>query len=102
MANGETKSKTSKEILRGAAQVIRERGHVKGHFKGPDGFCAVGALRQADGYYDSYVGYSEAMTEARECIESLIGDKLIEWNDQEERTAAEVIDALERAAASCT
>jgi hypothetical protein len=86
-------------VLLRAAEIVRERGFCQGPWRTDGPVCAAGAVGQAGGD----LGLSRAMMEAR-LLEfarvlggSAAGD-VHEWNDAPGRTAAEVAEALERAA----
>lgn len=101
----------SAETLRKAAQVLRERGLAKGYYRDESGcVCIKGALRIAHGgdvglpeTFDDYV--ADLMVVARGVIPGTVNvggfahDAITVWNDEPERTAEEVIAALEAAAA---
>lgn len=83
-----------RKALMDAAELIRERGHCKGRLEDNLGrVCAIGAIVRASNYDD--IG-CYAHTHLATFLHSSVG----EWNDAEERTAAEVIAALEGAARS--
>jgi hypothetical protein len=61
-------------------------------------FCALGALQRAT---HDLTGYKldEAYYAAREKLNRLVGYSVAEWNDHPDRTHAQVITALKKAAA---
>jgi hypothetical protein len=84
----------TKDVLLSAAQILRERGHCKRTFVDEQGrCCAVGALGEV-------VGVSkEEIDKALKHLRSTLGvPNVAVWNDEEARTADEVIKALEKAA----
>jgi hypothetical protein len=112
MANTEQR-KTTKEILLGAAQVIRERGLCKGVFEDDKGcLCTWGAINVANGLHangwtpigDSIERGAKRYAEAFDALETLrefLGGKevgVVDWSDAPERTPEEVITTLEKAA----
>ena len=84
--------KPASQICRDAAKLIRERGHAKGNYESNDGrLCLVGAL--------CYAGIGSDSSRIYEAIEGVSGvPSPATWNDAPERTPAEVIAALEKAA----
>lgn len=85
--------------LKGAARVLRERGWGQRY-----GLCAVRAIGIAAGhldipYADADVGVVRALAEALGLHVGISHSGAVAiWNDMPGRTAAEVIEALERAA----
>jgi hypothetical protein len=85
------------EVLRKAANVIRERGWCQGVYEKEDGrCCALGAVNVIDAQSDdpspAYIGVEE--------LRLTIGTGAVaRWNDEPNRTEAEVITALEATAA---
>lgn len=88
--------KAPPQILRDAAELIRRDGLCKGSYSDIAGRrCAIGALMAASG-----TGQKPYMC-ARTALGTFLGNHSISaWNDEPERTADEVISALESAAAS--
>jgi hypothetical protein len=93
---------TVADVLDRAADVIAERGLCKGSFEGPDGsVCAGGALRVAltggptnplgDDQFGTYMYAVHRMTD-------VVDDVVVNWNDAPQRTADDVIAALQEAA----
>lgn len=81
--------------LRAAAEVLRRHGWTQGTFYDPSTHrrCAVGAIRFATRRVRSRT--DEALT----AVENVIGGEgVIEYNDAPDRSADEVIAALETAA----
>lgn len=79
------------ERLRRAAQIIRERGWCQGEIEDRRGrVCLINAMALADVNTPT----------AQDRVKAATGNPtwLHEWNNARGRTAAEVIDALERAA----
>lgn len=98
------------EALRGAAGIIAERGHAKGMLEDTDGrVCAIGALRIAcfgtarnRGRYDQGFDW-DLYDDIYSHLESYIHDELcvdgvMLYNDEPERTQAEVVAAFRAAA----
>lgn len=91
------------EILERAAQILEERGWTQGRY-GADSIdiitagphCAIGAIATAYGDSDKYLR-SEAELVLAEFLGLEYGD-VEPWNDEEGRTAGEVIAALRAAA----
>jgi hypothetical protein len=96
--------------FRRAAQILQARGHAKGWFVDDNGcVCAMGALLAATGTDpaivpdDGIVDYSPAVRFLSDRLWVAIDDpdpveRIAEWNDQPERTQAEVVAALLSAA----
>lgn len=62
--------------------------------EGPNGErCAIRAINQAAG------GYTDAAEAAQHRLRQIVGDSISNWNDDPDRTKAEVIAALRTAAA---
>lgn len=101
------------DVLDEAANIIRRNGHHKGSFCDPNAkaphrdraCCAYGAVNLAANQRTpqklSDIGdlAHDALC-AHIGISGMEGDSLADWNDAAERTAAEVIAALEGAAAA--
>lgn len=92
-------------VLRRAAQIIRERGHAKMALEDKrGGVCFFGALNVARTGVAKWVGPNSGGTDAYpDALRSLLKEKRglaewADWNNAPERTAAEVIAALEGAA----
>jgi hypothetical protein len=108
-------------IFRDAAQVLRERGHIKGRLcadtpeRGDGPVCLMGAINTAitgdpHKFLEPMLSRTKWPTDvvARaliktipEAIERGIGDPyidLVDWNNDRDRTPEEVIAVLERAA----
>jgi hypothetical protein len=108
---------TNAQIFRGAAQYIREHGHMK-HALGGDGgsACAVGALIQGAcgsvAAWFSTGGRDQSYVKALALASERFGGegRLVKWNNELERTGEEVIVLFEdlafdeelKAAATCT
>ena len=108
-------STTTPEILRKAAEVVRERGLYKGSMLAPsaiDGPCctyaalflAAGAEQVMNEFTGSHYLYPTgislgAIDPTRAFLEKTVGTKhLPSWNDRPERTLEEVTAALRTAA----
>jgi hypothetical protein len=99
-------TKARPEVLRKAAQVLREGGWVQGALQTSRGqHCTLGALWEAL--------YGGSVQPEVNLLSELIGDTdssewevLIDWNDYDGRTEADVLTLLEQAAekleADCT
>lgn len=93
------------EIIREARNVLFERGWNQGDFLGADGsVCAYGALMAGEGLEVKRVlDCDEAcMTDAPEFLECVLPRPLgriaiADWNDHEDRTFDEVIEAFDKA-----
>ena len=86
------------EVLRKAADVIRERGHCKGHYERHGSVCIFGALNVIE--TGNALEPPPDITESERWLrKALGGDSVTLFNDAPERTAEEVIAALEKAAA---
>lgn len=84
------------EILTKAADLIDEFGWMQGEYYNEKGcLCAVGAIRvAADGYVEGAFP-SEAATRAIDLVAvHLDTSSVIEWNDDFDRTQAEVVAKL--------
>jgi hypothetical protein len=86
-------------VLLRAAEIVRERGLCQGPWRTSGPVCAAGAVGEAGGD----LGLSRSMMEARllKFAQALGGSSagdVHDWNDAPGRTAAEVAEALERAA----
>jgi hypothetical protein len=97
--------KPSPEVLRKAAQVLREGGWVQGIVETPRGqHCTLGALRKALHYPRS----DHLLQPEVDLLSELIGgaapsgvwwwEAVSDWNDAVGRTAADAITLLEQAA----
>lgn len=83
-----------------AAQALREHGWSQKMYQERDGrMCAVGAIMFVDGHvpYSTEQASAGAMA-AYTRLQRVIGHTVQSWNDKPERTADEVIRALETAA----
>jgi hypothetical protein len=98
-----------REVARRAALAIKSCGHVKGQYGDTIvGFCALGALGHASDWLIGK-GRIRGPEARREAIIRLAGHSpdpdieaeslVVSWNDAPERTADEVISALENIAA---
>jgi hypothetical protein len=99
-------------VFRRAAQILQARGHGKGRYEGPGGaVCAIGALMAADGMDPAEdapeLDASRALTDAIWWLSPRITsntvdcdpiERIADWNDAPERTAAEVVEELLAAA----
>ena len=85
------------QTLLRAAEIIRERGLYKGDYGTPgEPRCVLGALREAAGDETGF-----ATEEAASCLMSHLGREALcpsLWNDAPERTADDVVAALQAAA----
>ena len=98
----------ARQILRDAASLIRTHGHTKFTQRDEKGFCVHGALFVADlGSYGHFLNaHSRAGSIAVDRLTSYLkipptfGGRTfaVDWNNAPERTAEEVINALEAAA----
>lgn len=97
-------------VFRRAAQILQARGHGKGRYSDENGcVCAVGALMAAEGR-DPDIDFpnlteSSAVWLLSDRVESNTQDsdpieRIADWNDQPERTLAEVVAELLSAARS--
>jgi hypothetical protein len=84
------------DILESAAFVIGTGHHAKGAFFDDHGWCALGAIREADG---ALRGDSQAHSAACHALYLVIGVPIAVWNDLPERTPEEVESAMLKAAA---
>jgi hypothetical protein len=91
---------TVAELAR-AKEILIERGWVQGMLMSPDGYCLLGSVDAATG------SHSHRAQVVREVLEEFLrhDDKIRSsasgvagWNDHPQRTQAEVLDALHRAA----
>jgi hypothetical protein len=91
-------------ILLGAAAIVRERWRQGDYGRDGGPRCLVGAIAEAGefhggGLYDKFAVVERSPIYKR-LVDSLgiLGSTVVNWNDQEGRTAEEVAEALERAA----
>lgn len=90
---------TPAEVLRKAADVIREQGHCKGVYSTEDGrVCVYGAINTAAGHWPVFEGDDYVVDTACRTLMRHLDYDVVYWNDAPERTAEEVIAALEKAA----
>lgn len=97
------RAKNSRDALRSAAALIRQKGHTKHHFEDADGLCALGALNLATKGNSDGLGNRVAQAAARRLARHLklaTPFDLIAWNNAAERTGTEVISAMRAAARS--
>lgn len=99
-----------RDVAKRAAEVLKDRGWTRDEFASTDGcVCATGAIRVATGY-DPESSAADANSIAAEVTARAViiatGDRehtgrahLEIWNDDDSRTADEVIAVLERVAA---
>lgn len=89
------------KILLKAADLIEQRGHCKNAYQSMDGrLCALGAIRVASGFdANSLSCYSVVNTPAMR-VALAVDDSVHFWNDEPERTAAEVVATLRSVALS--
>ena len=93
---------TISEILRKAADVLRERGHCKGTYEDDAGHvCAIGAIRVA--MFGNTAAVNEKYWSTTELFEEYLGeefnaDSIVQFNDASVRTPETVIAALNSAA----
>jgi hypothetical protein len=113
------------DILEAAADLLETNGWIQGEFEFNGKFCAVGAIRQVSGLYQSAVALQELgrtnmynrdstdydiCTSTSSAAESALSDSLgsqavdgglvyvPSWNDEPGRTADEVIDLMKHTA----
>lgn len=87
--------KSDSEIYERAAQLIEEHGHVKGGYGAPGrGFCLMAALQEACREARRTGGYISLANRLSDTARTRWGHGAIPWNDQPERTAAEVVAFL--------
>jgi hypothetical protein len=100
---------TAHDLLR-AADRLRWKGHCKGMLVGNDGeYCVMGAILVVTGSSPISVATERALNATKALIRHLDGNAdmnwfglwgaAVDWNNAEERTADQVIGALEAAAA---
>ena len=89
------------EILRKAADLIEEEGHCKGGLKRDGRYCALGALAMAaTGDVKNLVSpATRALSRYIDPEGGGLSSQITNWNDNKERTADEVINALRVVAA---
>ena len=86
------------EVLYRAADRIEWFGHLKGAAIGPEGdyrtapTCAVGAISVTT------LPDVELGRRAADALSAHLGRGIVDWNDEDERTADEVVEALRAAA----
>ena len=85
------------EVFKRAADIIAKHGHFKGTYHGDNGeSCVLGALTDALG--KPWTAEDKWFPFVRD-VEATAGtDYIVAWNDAPERTAGEVIAALDAAA----
>ena len=90
--------KTTSQICRDAAQLIRKRGHAKGERKTNDGrLCLIGSLYEALGEQEEIPPLFTWPPYL--AVRQVLANRWVSlWNDAPERTPDEVIAALEAAA----
>lgn len=87
------------QVLLSAADLIRKHGHVKNDLGGVDrGFCAVGAIINVTNREHGGLAMSKLSHHLR--VNRYGAGGIPEWNNVQERTAEQVISALEAAALS--
>lgn len=99
--------KTPAQVLREAAALV-EKGHCKGEYArdaqglkvdrdSPSAvsWCAFGAIARANGTL-----LNDQAVACESALEAVVEDDVQEWNDAPERTAAEVAEAMRKAAES--
>lgn len=98
----ETRERTARDVLLGAARLIEERGWLQHNYRGPNGErCATSALLAAAHFRISQP--NPAYCEANRRLERVIRDRSVTgWNDKPGRTEAEVLAALRQAAEGVT
>lgn len=87
---------TTKEILRRAKRKI-EAGWCKGYYERQGSCCADGALILAARHFDE-------RHKARSALRAVVGrqwSRIEHWNDAKERTKRQVLEAFDKAIASC-
>lgn len=90
---------TPAEVLRKAADVIRERGWCRRQYVDADNsVCVYGALNLAAGHGPSFEGDDPSVDIAARTLTRLLDNDLVSWNDSEACTADEVVAALKEAA----
>jgi hypothetical protein len=87
----------SAATLRRAAQIVRERGWTQGRYEEEDGrMCVEGAMSLAHGY-QAPAGNCDVVADLF-ALRQVTLENVVDWNDAPERTAEDVIAALEAAA----
>jgi hypothetical protein len=109
-----TKLDDWQQLLLDAANILEMRGWVRRHFRSPDGFCAVGSMREAAGFYlppfdvnpftipdvnpfpDTPRAESYRIALSR--LEHALGMPTVKWNDRRARSKNEVVAKLRKVA----
>lgn len=91
---------STSDVLRKAADVIRERGWNQGHFETLGGrVCVLGAINVACGLDADSMKLPLSYLDAEAALRAVLPVPWpSEWNDERDRTAEEVIAALLKAA----
>jgi hypothetical protein len=79
------------DILEAAADLLETKGWIQGRSKNENGYCAMGAISEASGH-----NYHRIL--ATLPVIEMWAAALVHWNDQETRTADQVIDLMKHAA----
>lgn len=103
---GQRRPQTPSDVLRAAADYIEEHGWVQEDYERHGSVCVIGSLRAVVYGHPSVVSAGEDENDlARQalrhiCNEVCAADRAVLacWNDSTDRTEAEVIAALRRAA----
>jgi hypothetical protein len=93
---------TTSQLLDDAADIRERCGHIKRALSSPFGYCAVGAMRQAAlnrGILKLYANRAEFVLHTHLNAGNAQLVSVPYWNDQPERTSAEVIATLRAVAA---
>lgn len=105
------------EILEAAADLIEKEGHTKGNYVDTRGFCAMGAINYVHhgtehtcAGMNTNVDYYQEVREISSVLVNQVGLKphistswdaywdIVDWNDDKETSAAEVIHQMRTAA----
>lgn len=84
------------KILSGAKELLVNRGWIQGNFASECGYCAIGAINRSVAGDTGPAFRALANAAGIGCSWAEIGA----WNDADERTKADVLDAFDRAIAS--
>lgn len=93
------------QTLLDAAKIIEEKGWTKGAYHDDQGYCAIGALNKACGFYNDV--NREAYNIAIRCLAKYLklptisSVEIIRYNDRVAKNADEVINAMRAAAEAC-
>lgn len=88
---------TPSDVLRGAAQLLKEEGWTQHAFLDAHGrMCVTGAINRAANGGALYVGAEDNVGSAAwRALADKLGCRVTDWNDTPGRTAEEVISTLE-------